>query len=214
MNRPHQRCLQVFAREPRAGQVKTRLIPSIGADAAKKVYCQLLEDTLEQVRLADVDHRELWIDREPESAYIRQLAERYSLQPRVQIEADLGGRMADAFAAGLAHADNVILIGSDCPELSPTYLNDAFGRLETHDVVFGPTVDGGYILVGLKQVDPGLFSAVGWSRPDVLQCHRDYLGRNGKTFSELPIRHDIDTAEDLKHFRQWREAAPDCGNPV
>jgi rSAM/selenodomain-associated transferase 1 len=214
MSSRNKRCLQVFAREPRAGEVKTRLIPAIGPEGARAVYCRLLEDTLQQAARADVDCRELWVDREPQFDYVAQLAERFALMMRVQLQAGLGDRMADAIAAGLSHSDKVVLIGSDCPELSPDYLNAAFDSLETHDAVFGPTADGGYILIGLKEDEPELLSGVNWSAAGVMQQHRDYLHRTGKSCAELPVRQDVDTPEDLQRFRQLMPETPRRGNTV
>ncbi|MCB1775337.1 MAG: TIGR04282 family arsenosugar biosynthesis glycosyltransferase [Gammaproteobacteria bacterium] len=198
--RRHQRCLQVFAREPHEGRVKTRLIPVIGAVAATAVYRRLLARTLQAAKQADADRVEIWLDREPESpTFAIALTERgFSLH--VQPPLDLGRRMSSAIGDGLGRADRVVLIGSDCPSLTPGYLDRAFTALERHDVVIGPTHDGGYILVGMCHAEPTLFDGIRWSTPQVLAQTRDRLRRLALDWAELPTQRDIDQATDLDLF--------------
>ena len=81
---------------------------------------------------------------------------------------DLGQRMSNAFDDVLSRHEKVIIVGSDCPQLSPKIINDAFGFLDKSDLVLGPTYDGGYYLLGIKKMYPFLFSGIKWSTETVL----------------------------------------------
>jgi rSAM/selenodomain-associated transferase 1 len=194
------RCLQVFAREPRPGAVKTRLIPGIGAEAAAAVYHRLLSSTLAAAAGAGAERRELWLDRPPRDPAFRQWVSGQVDVLRTQPAGDLGQRMHAAFVRGLARADAVVLIGSDCPTLDSGYVDAAFAQLRRHDAVLGPTVDGGYILIGLRQLDRGLFEDMPWSTPQVAETTRARLRQAGLAWSELAPQRDVDTPADLAHF--------------
>lgn len=194
------RCLQVFAREPVEGRVKTRLIPALGAAAATAVYRRLLARTLQAAAQADVDRVEVWLDREPGSASFGSKLSEQGFFPSVQPDTDLGGRMLAAIGDGLDRARQVVLVGSDCPSLTPAYLDRAFATLDQKDVVIGPTHDGGYILVGMRHAEPALFDGIRWSTPQVLAQTRDRLRQLELGWGELPLQHDIDEAADLDAF--------------
>ena len=137
----------VFVRNPELGKVKTRLAKTIGDSNALKVYTILLQHT-ESVLNAisgdkvvyyseEVQHRDLWC----ETVY----------QKKLQKGADLGARMEDAFETAFKNSyENVVIVGSDLYDLNPTHVEDALKALEHHDVVIGPSIDGGYYLLGMK----------------------------------------------------------------
>jgi rSAM/selenodomain-associated transferase 1 len=144
------RRLLVFARNPLPGRVKTRLIPSLGAAAATAIYRQLLQDTLlAAARVGGVDS-EVWLDEGEPVPWLADIAAAHGLAMRRQSARDLGMRMHAAFSASLRSAEHVVLIGSDCPEFDPGYLEAAFAALAQQDAVLGPAVDGGYVLIGLR----------------------------------------------------------------
>jgi hypothetical protein len=91
-------------------------------------------------------------------------------------------------------------VGSDCPELLPYHLNEAFRMLDTHDAVLGPSADGGYYLLGLKTPAPELFENMTWSVDTVLQETLLRLKNTGKSVALLPVLNDIDTEEDWRKF--------------
>jgi glycosyltransferase A (GT-A) superfamily protein (DUF2064 family) len=90
----------------------------------------------------------------------------------------------------------VLAIGTDCLDLDATLVQQATVLLESHDVVFGPTLDGGYYLIGARQLLPGLFAGVAWSSVDTLRSHEAVCQRNAWTVAKLPALRDIDTWED------------------
>jgi rSAM/selenodomain-associated transferase 1 len=194
------RCLQVFAREPVEGRVKTRLIPALGATAATEIYRRLLARTLQAAAGATVDRVEVWLDRAPESAIFRDRLVARGFSVHVQPDTDLGQRMLTALRDGLDRADHVVLIGSDCPSLDAAYLEPAFASLMAHDVVIGPTIDGGYILLGMRHAEPAVFDGISWSTPQVLAQTRGRLQQLGLSWEELAHQCDIDEAADLDGF--------------
>jgi len=194
------RCLQVFAREPVQGRVKTRLIPALGAPVATAVYRRLLEHTLLAAASANVDRIEIWLDREPESEAFRNRLAARGFAVHVQPDTDLGQRMLTALRDGLTRADQVVLVGSDCPSLDTAYIDQAFASLARHDAVIGPTVDGGYILIGMRHAEPSLFDEICWSTPQVLAQTCDRLRQLHLRWEALPDQRDIDEATDLEAF--------------
>jgi rSAM/selenodomain-associated transferase 1 len=105
---------------------------------------------------------------------------------------------ATAFAAGATAA---VVIGTDCPELTSAHLADAFRQLDTHDVVVGPALDGGYYLLGTRKLVPEFFVNKLWSTPFVLGATLADASRLGLRVARLPPLADVDTAEDLAAWR-------------
>ena len=200
--RPEDRCtLQVFARAPLAGHVKTRLIPELGIAAATDLHRRLVIAALGracEVRGARV---ELWIAGDAHDAFVQDCARRFPVQVYEQRGADLGARMANAFSHALSGPDRArgcVLIGSDCPAQTPDDLQQASAALDSHDGVLQPARDGGYVLIGLKRPQPDLFEAIEWGGPSVLQQtlrRAASLGLALRLLRELP---DLDTVADLR----------------
>jgi hypothetical protein len=180
--------------------VKTRLIPSLGAVAATAVYRRLLQDTLLTAAQVDSAECEIWLDEGEPVPWLADIAAAHGMAMRRQSGRDLGMRMHGAFEASLRSAERVVLIGSDCPEFDPGYLEAAFAALAQQDAVLGPAVDGGYLLIGLRAAPALLFEDIAWGTPQVLQITRDRLRQLGWRWAELPPRHDIDEPGDLQRF--------------
>lgn len=193
---PH---LLIFAREPVLGKVKTRLAAGIGAEQALAVYRELLALTAAAVATAEVPAT-VWLAEAPASADPRQPRPEWPGLPwRVQpATGSLGARMAQAFTEALgAGAGRVIIIGTDCPGLNAGLLHRAFDQLLDHDLVVGPADDGGYYLLGMKQLHPELFANKDWSTATVLPDTLADAGRLGLRVARLPTLHDVDSAQDL-----------------
>jgi rSAM/selenodomain-associated transferase 1 len=195
--------LIVFAREPLPGEVKTRLGVAIGDNAAAELYESMLLDVLKTTRqLSDVNTVVFW-DCKKNSLPL--MAERYRCSSRRQIPGDLGQRMQGAFEEMFADdCELCCIIGSDAPDLPLSYILQAYQLLETThtDIVLGPSTDGGYYLLGLRQVWPQLFANIPWSTPDVLEQSLAAAQGLGLTVSLLPEWQDIDTLEDLLAFQE------------
>lgn len=198
-----EKVLIVFAREPLPGSVKTRLAASIGNHAAVDLYETMLQDVLKTARqLTDIEIVVFW-DCEKESLPV--LSEKYSCNSRCQIAGNLGQRMQAAFEEMFADGCELCcIIGSDAPDLPLPYVQEAYQLLATLqvDVVLGPSLDGGYYLLGLRQVWGQLFTAIPWSSAAVLEQSLAAVRDSGLTAALLSEWQDIDTVEDLQAFQE------------
>ena len=201
--------LIVFAREPVPGKVKTRLASSIGDLAASKQYEDMLQNVLKTTRqLSDVETVIFW-DCEVESLPL--LAEKYLCCSLFQSPGNLGQRMQAAFEKMFSSGFELCcIIGSDAPDLPHSYIMEAFDLLEMQqaDAVFGPSMDGGYYLLGVRQVWPQLFAHIPWSSVDVLHQSLAAACDSGLTTTLLPVWQDIDTLEDLHAFQERNRLTP------
>ena len=190
--------VNVFARAPVPGRVKTRLIPALGARGAADLSRQMTRMTLRCVVEADVGPVTLWCAPEPD-AFLRALAGEFRVALRCQRGADLGERMHHALGDALAAHPGALVVGTDCPFLSGQDLHRARNRLfEHHDrVVLGPAHDGGYFLLAARAIDASLFANMPWGGDEVLERTRLRLAALGWRWSELDPRHDIDRPGDL-----------------
>ena len=190
--------LIIFTRFPEPGTTKTRMIPALGEVGAADLQREMTEYTLETVRPLTGDELELEIryaggDEESMTAW---LGGDLSYTP--QGEGDLGQRMERAFMEGFkAGCRKVVIIGTDCPGLTPRHLNDAFEHLSDTNVVLGPTYDGGYYLIGAKQPHPNLFKEIHWSTSAVLEQTLNAAKAEKLHYRLMARLRDIDTEDDL-----------------
>ena len=192
--------IAVFAKAPVAGRTKTRLIPLLGPGGAARLHCALLQQALETALAADIGSVLLWCTEDDPT--LRDLAKMLRVPMRRQCAGDLGQRMAHAFADLLSRAASVILVGSDCPERSALDFREAGEHLASGcDAVLGPTEDGGYHLIGLRSVQPELFTGIDWSTPAVMEQTRRRMHALDLRWHELAMRWDVDRPEDLVRLR-------------
>ena len=118
----------------------------------------------------------------------------------VQSDDDLGNRMSSAFQTVLTMENKAVIIGSDCPEINQETVNEAFRSLDNHDVVIGPTYDGGYYLLGMKAHHAELFSNIQWSSEDVYSSTIEAIKAKRLSHYTLGKMHDLDYKEDLDRF--------------
>jgi hypothetical protein len=211
------RVLVLMAKAPRPGEVKTRLAPSLSPTAVTTFYCCLLEDTLALARsLSDVEVAIMC----PESdvTELAQLAGN---------EASVVAQKGEGLAAGLtsvfahfaqdhrredhprgAHQRRTIAFNSDSPHLPRAVLEDAFETLATHDVVVGPTHDGGYYLVGAKASHPTLFAGDGMGTSSALERLLTRAQGLQLSVSLAESFYDIDVADDLTRLAEELRLAP------
>jgi rSAM/selenodomain-associated transferase 1 len=182
----------IFIKNPELGKAKTRLAATVGAERALSIYRQLLAHTRRVVRAVEA-RRLLYYSRFVDTQDEWSAAE---FDKRLQVAGDLGLRMQQAFAEAFAEGGGpVLIIGSDCAELSPAIIEEAFRQLETHDIVIGPARDGGYYLLGMRTFTPAVFQDMEWSTAEVLQ---QTLARipEGHSYFLLPTLSDVDTEAD------------------
>jgi rSAM/selenodomain-associated transferase 1 len=190
----------VFARAPVPGRVKTRLARAIGDAAAAVLHERLVERAVATACAGGGGGVELWCAPDARHPFFERCAERFGVSLHVQCEGDLGARMAYAFAQ---HAGQpLVLIGADCPALEPGDLRDAALALRSHDAVFAPAEDGGYVLVALARPAPVLFRDVAWGSADVMRTTREHARRAGLTLAELRTLWDVDRPEDLARLER------------
>ena len=204
---PQKRHLIVFAKSPKAGLAKTRLIPALGADGAATLAKQLFVHTIQMVtplHLRANTSLELCVTGAQDNDFFMPWLEQQNLAAQWQLTHqqghDLGSRMQTALESALQHASCAILIGTDAPNLDHEVVEAAFTALASNDAVFAPAFDGGYTLIGLRTPIPELFHDIEWGSARVMQTSRDRLRAAKKTWYELPPMHDIDEPTDLIHL--------------
>jgi rSAM/selenodomain-associated transferase 2/rSAM/selenodomain-associated transferase 1 len=187
--------IQIFAKPPVEGKVKTRLIPDIGASKATRIFRYCLTYTLDLLRSSHCNYQ-IWLSEETQDRLFQQ--ETYHLQQGI----GLGDRMLFALKRALSDKSNnkVILIGSDCLDLNQQHFDQALAALDTNDIVLLPTFDGGFALIGCRVIDPLLFNHVEWSTSHVLQQTIDNAKLLNYQVHLLKIVRDIDTFSDLSHY--------------
>lgn len=195
--------LLIFIKNPILGKVKTRLAKTVGKEKALRIYNLLLDHTLRLTHPlpltkylfydSHIQQNDMW----PDLHY----------QKFLQEGQDLGERMYKAFLKGSNDAySSIVIIGSDCPELHSDILVNAFEALKTSDVVVGPAKDGGYYLLGMKQLIPSLFKNKSWSSPQVFNETMNDINLLNLRCHLLPILSDIDTEDDLiNHSEYFKE---------
>ena len=190
-----------FAKAPIAGRVKTRLMPSYSAEQACAVHTELLLHTYHTLLSAELGPVELWVAGEAASPVFDRCLKAGVSDLRDQGRGTLGDRMALAVNDGLARADKVVLVGSDCPYIDADYLQLALDALDSATVVFGAAEDGGYVLVGARQLVDAVFEDVSWGTDRVLAQSLQRAESAGLTAITLPALSDIDRPEDLARWK-------------
>jgi hypothetical protein len=206
------RVLVIMAKAPRPGAVKTRLAASLSPEAVTAFYCCLLDDTLALARsLGDV-----------EVAIMCPGSDVKELAPSAGKQANIVAQKGVGLAAGLTsvfahfaegHRTNalqrrIIAFNSDSPHLPRSVLEDAFETLAAHDVVVGPTHDGGYYLVGAKASHPTLFGGDGMGTSSALERLLARARALELSVGFADRFYDIDVAEDLSRLAEELRMAP------
>lgn len=198
--------LLVFAKDPVAGTVKTRLTQMITADEAAEVYSAFLADAAVQYRDLDIPLRYYIAPGSAGSGVDgHAIGMPIGSVIREQYGEGLGQRLTnafrDAFESGVSIA---AVIGTDHPTLPSVYVERAFRELETpRRVVIGPTVDGGFYLLGMNEFRPALFAGMTYSRPDVFRRTIARAGEEDVDVVVLPVWYDVDTPASL--IRLWKD---------
>ncbi len=195
MSEAQQRQLIIFTRLPCPGRNKTRLIPALGEEGAAMFHDRLARHAFGLARSFCINQTNLKLIVRIEGGSPEEgrdwLGE---CEIREQGPGDLGERLdravSEAFQQG---ARQVVVIGTDCPELNQRILSDAFEALLEYPQVFGPACDGGYYLVGLAAPCPLVFQGIEWGGPEVL---RQSLAAAPDAYL-LEILPDVDVPEDL-----------------
>jgi hypothetical protein len=189
--------LIIFAKKPKEGFTKTRLCPPFtAADAAEFYRCLMLDTLALAAKLKDADHTVAYTPQDALSYFQALVPEDFRLVE--QRGADLGERLtntlADHFELGY---QRVVVMNSDGPTLPLAYLEEAFSGLDRADITLGMGHDGGYYLIGMKELQPALFQGIAWSTEKVLSQTIEACLQLGLKVRQLPEWYDVDVAADL-----------------
>ncbi len=203
----HHDKLILFTRYPEPGTTKTRLIAALGADGAAELHRQMAERAVgvaRELRAMTGVAVEIRYDGGDDCRMRQWLGN--DMVYAVQTGLDLGERMDHAFKDGFDRGyDRIVVMGSDCPELTAGILKEAFQSLDRHPVVLGPAADGGYYLIGLKQRFPRVFQEIPWGTASVLESTRKTLLSLEVPFALLERLGDVDTPEDLHIWENFQK---------
>jgi hypothetical protein len=196
MRRQNKKALIVFARDPVMGQVKTRLNQFLDLQTICELYTCFLSDSLDTI--SSVESVDCFVGIYPSSisGYFERLDTSLNIGTFVQEGKDLGERMKSTFYARFAEGyEQVVIIGADSPSLPWAYIRQAF--VSKQDVVLGPSVDGGYYLIGMRGKLVDLFDGIKWGGDTVLKETYCKLESNGVSLELLPVWYDVDRSDDL-----------------
>jgi rSAM/selenodomain-associated transferase 1 len=199
-------CLIIFARYPVPGKVKTRLGEKIGMAEAAAIYDAFAQHTFgigEDIRQKGVDVH-LFFDHDASVEEVREWVGKPFVYAS-QVGGSLGERMLDAFEAAFREGPaRTVIIGTDVPELGAATVEASFQLLGTHDIVVGPSADGGYYLLGMNRPVAELFRGIRWGTGEVLSETVRRAGALGLSLSMLDLLSDIDTLEDYVSYLRRR----------
>ncbi len=188
----------IFQKNAELGKVKTRLASTIGDQAAFEAY-QLLVKYTHKVASESPVQKILFY-----SNHLEEDRGEYPINYRFELQSGfgLGEKMSNAFQRLFEEKfDRLIIIGTDCAEITSELISEAFESLKDRDVVIGPAHDGGYYLLGMRKFIPGLFEGIPWSTDQVASLTRNYLENHKISYDVLATLSDVDFEEDWNKFK-------------
>lgn len=192
--------LILFIKAPEKGKVKTRLQPDLTPQQSERLYRAMVNDLVKRFRHHDQFQLTIYFSpARAEEQIAGWLGDDLRLRP--QSGNDLGSRMHNAFAESYHDGySRTVIIGSDLPTLEVSEILSAFRILESHDLVVGPSDDGGYYLIGQNNPDGRLFDHVKWSTETVLSSTLNNANKLGFSPALLRQLADIDTIDELREM--------------
>jgi rSAM/selenodomain-associated transferase 1 len=197
----------IFAKAPRAGRVKTRLVPALGADGAARLAERMLRHTVSQALLADLGMVEL-CGSPADDPYWNAFNDVAGLTCSDQGDGDLGARLARAARRVIDGGASILLTGTDCPALDASLLNSAATALHEADAVLVPALDGGYVALGLRRYHPEIFARMPWSTDAVAATTLSRIRQLGWSLIQLAAEQDIDEPADLDRLPSFLRRDP------
>ncbi|WP_424962060.1 TIGR04282 family arsenosugar biosynthesis glycosyltransferase [Ekhidna sp.] len=199
--------LMIFVKNLIPGMVKTRLAEDIGIDKALDVYQELVHHTHKITKKLEIDKAVYY----SEYVEIEDIWDNGDFKLTSQKGFTLGEKMSNAFDEAFDSYNKVIIIGSDCYDLSSKHIKLALEMLEENDVVVGPAKDGGYYLLGMSEFFPQLFQDKEYSNNKVLEELLEEAEELELSVYKLPMLSDVDTLEDLKETNiDWTKLGADA----
>jgi rSAM/selenodomain-associated transferase 2/rSAM/selenodomain-associated transferase 1 len=211
-----QASVAILAKAPVPGLAKTRLIPSlggtqeIGAVRAARLQRNFIGHSVDTAIQSSLGPVTVWCAPDVSHRRFRSIARHTPITCQAQPEGDLGQRMQACAQQHFAQKDALplLIMGTDCPVLSPGHLQAAARALLAHDACLIPAEDGGYVLIGLKRWLPEVFERIDWSTARVMAQTRERLQEAGASWHELPALWDVDEAADWQRMQQLRSHPP------
>ena len=201
--------LMVFCKAPELGKVKTRISKPFdergleGKQIAVKIHEYLALHTLRNITETNSAPVQLWCSPDKSHPFFQQCEDEFGFELKNQGQGDLGERMSRAFDDVLSKHDSAVVIGTDCPLLNSSIVEETFTLLQESECsVIGPAEDGGYVLLGLSENQPDIFRGITWGSSQVLD---ETLKKLSGYVRELPELWDVDRPEDLQRLQ--REAS-------
>lgn len=197
------KALIIFTRNPELGKVKTRLAKSVGDESALNIYKFLLKHTVEITENLKLDKYVFY----SETIHRDDIWNADIFRKKLQAGADLGEMMKNAFEEilGLGY-EKVMIVGSDIYDLGQKDIEIAYDSLQTNQLVIGPATDGGYYLLGMKEMNAEIFQNKKWGTSTVLEETLHDL--KDKKYVLLEKRNDIDYYQDVKEIDELQQFLP------
>lgn len=190
----------IFTKNPEKGKVKTRLAQTIGNDKALYIYTILLHYTSSVTSQCNATRVVYFSDRLGDNQFFHD----FLFKKNIQKGKDLGEKMYHAFEDLFKlNFERILIVGCDCYEITHEIINDAFTKLEIYDSVIGPAHDGGFYLLGIKQLKTELFLNKEWSTERVCEEAIQVFNHLNWTYFTLPILTDIDYEKDLGELKKY-----------
>ena len=195
----------IFAKAPVPGEVKTRLISTLGAEHAAMLHTALTERAITTAQTTAQKSKNfavaLCCAPDIRHAFFQECAEDFAVELTAQGDGDLGARMLRTLNRALAEFDKAIIIGADCPALTAKHIATAVAMLDGVDIVLTPAEDGGYALIGAARSHVKMFTGIHWGSGTVLEQQRRNLSTCGLSWDEMETLWDVDRPEDLVRLK-------------
>jgi len=197
------KALIIFTRNPELGKVKTRLAKSVGDESALEIYKFLLKHTVAITKNLNVDKYVFY----SENIHREDIWDPEIFRKKLQTGTDLGEKMQNAFSELFEMGyEKVLIVGSDIFELGQSDIENAFEVLQTTETVIGPATDGGYYLLGMKELNATIFQNKNWGTSTVLE--ETLADLRQKKYVLLEERNDVDYFEDIKEIDAFQQFLP------
>ena len=202
--------LILFTKAPQICRVKTRMQPALTHRECLYLHKKLTEHAISRFKSNNKFKLIIYTTRIDK---VRHLYPR-GIRLKKQTGLSLGSRMGNAIKHEMKNTQRIVLIGSDCLTLNVNYVYRAFEHLsKPTDVVLGPTVDGGYVLIGMKKQNAFLFNRIPWGTSDVFDKTLTSAHKYGRIINSLEKNSDLDTIEDLRQLKK-QNALPAWANSL
>lgn len=196
--------LCIFTRFPRSGNTKTRLIPKLGPDKAAELQ-RLMTEHVFDLSLNVQEKRNVEIQVHYNGSTLQEIRDWAPEKMKCieQCAGNLGEKMQQAINENFNKRDcQVVVIGADCPGLTPEFVELAFNALAEHDIVVGPSLDGGFYLIGMKKKCPFLLGNIDWDTDKTLEQVMIKVKETKMSYTVLETLEDIDRPEDLQYLKK------------